>query len=152
MNMQTPTSKDEKVTPKEKEETINALCRGGAEVLFIGLPLLVLFIVLHYKQRDSGLLASPEWSFAAAILFGLGLVKLVDSITSRGGVHGERVGLFCALVLVFGLVPSLVVLALVLLSEQPEVWLVATQIILCILGAVVFFICTGLAAMARVSK
>ena len=142
-------SEDTKLTPQEKVALVNGLCSAGAEALFIGLPILVLFIVLHYKQLDSELLASPEWSFAAAVLFGLGLVKLVGSIASTGGGHGERIGFLCALLLVLGLVPSLIVLALVLLADSPSAWLTWLQIGLCILGGVIFFGCAGFAALVR---
>jgi hypothetical protein len=139
-----------KLTPTEKQAVHNAFCGAVAEVLFIVLPLLVLGIVLRYKHLQHEILSSAEWSFAAAVLFGQGLVKLVGPVAERGGIHAERVGMYFALILVLGLVPSLVILSLVLLSPHPGFWLTFAQITLCVLGFLTFFGCAAVGTLARI--
>ena len=130
----------------------NVLAASASEFLFVVLPLIVLTIIFLHNDRGSEIMASPEWSFGAAVLFGNGLVKLVGGLSARGGMHGERVGLFCAIILVLGLVPSLVVLSLILLSEHPSNGLIRAQELLGIFAAVSFFFCADMGSLPRESE
>src|SRR5437868_3723695 len=94
-----------------------------AESLFIILPLIVLTIVLLQKGKSvRDLFASPEWSFAGAILMGQTMVKLIYGVyaTKRRGVNAEWVAVTVAGIIVLGLVPSLIVLSLMLTLEAPS--------------------------------
>ena len=74
-----------------------------------------------------------EWAFASAVLFGQVIVKFTTNlVSSRRHVVAERLGLVLALVVVLGLLPAMLVLALILLSEPPPTWLVVAQIVLCV--------------------
>jgi hypothetical protein len=109
-----------------------------SELLFILLPLLVLTIVLLYKGKTVGaLLATPEWSFGAALLFGQTLVKFVSGAAQSRWVW-ERVALVVSMIIVLGLAPSLTVLALILSSEPAPIALVITQLALFVVGVGVF--------------
>jgi len=125
---------------KVKEELFATTCAWISESLFIILPLLVLTLILHYKDKDADILRSSEWSFAASIFFGLGLTRLVNAYTIRGA-KSDPAGCLFTVILVLGLVPSLVVLALVLLSEPPKRWLVVAQLLLCLLGFLNLWVC-----------
>lgn len=105
----------------------------AAEVAFAVLPLLVvlLVVVVHLGHSSSHFFSSPEWSFGAAILFGQSLVKFVSGIARGGAAATGPVALAIALILVFGLVPSLVVLDMTLQSEGGAgLWLQVSQVIL----------------------
>jgi len=129
--------------------TQNVLAESASEVLFVILPLIVLTIIFLFKSRASEIMASPEWSFGASVLFGQGIVKLVGGLSARGGMHGARVGLFCAIILVLGLVPSLVVLSLILISEHPSEGLIRAQELLGVFSLVSFFFCADMGALPR---
>lgn len=110
------------------------------DALFVLVPLLVLAIVFVATGRGfKAIFASPEWSFGAAVLFGQALVKLVSAISVRGGVR-HNVTFLVALLIVFGVVPSMVVLSLVLLAEPPSLGLVWAQTIMFFVALAVFII------------
>src|SRR3712207_7620614 len=62
---------------------------AAAEVMFAVLPLLVVAMVLLHKEHSTALLASPEWSFGAAILFGQSVVKFMTSLARGGKAHNR---------------------------------------------------------------
>jgi hypothetical protein len=106
-----------------------------AEFLFVLLPLLVVAIARLVEAEPSKILVAPEWAFGAAVLFGLTVVKFVMGFASREHIFNwQMVGLFTAALLVFGLVPSLIVLSSLLLHSDASVWLGVSQIILFVLG------------------
>ena len=118
----------------------------AAEVAFTILPLVVVLIVVSATQW-SRLFASPEWSFGAAILFGQSLVRFSTGLLRGAAAAGGPVALTVALVIVFGLVPSLIVLSLTLQSAEIysphtgfslEQWLHAAQVVLFGLAALTY--------------
>ena len=110
----------------------NSLCVVGAETLLVLLPFVVMAIVLAQKGELSKLPYRPEWGVASSALIGLAMVRFVSGLLHAGtlieGVAWERVLLLFAAILVFGLVPSLLVLSLVLVSKTPSGYLAAMQI------------------------
>jgi len=136
--------------PKARSITSYSLWFVVPDLLFVLLPLFVLLIVMANEYTSTkSLLESPEWSFAAAILYGQSVFKwmaaAVDAIGS--GDDGRRwapsAGVV-ATIIVLGLVPSLVILSLVLTNIPPGRRLVALQISE-FLGGVVAFVGTGVA-------
>ena len=121
----------------------------ASELLFTLLPFSVLFIVYAYQDRAStSYLMAPEWAFASAILFGQTTVKFVQGIieaTVTLNPNAERVGLFVACLIVLGLVPSMVILALILVSPNPQAWLGYTQVVLFILAVATFLLLGAIA-------
>jgi len=90
-----------------KEELMEAL----SESMFVVFPLLILaFIVFGWKSTKSNFYGSEEITFAATILMGQTVVKYARS----GDSSRSRKGLVITLIILFGLVPSLVVNAMVL--------------------------------------
>lgn len=90
----------------------------AAEVAFAVLPLLVVWMVLAYTNHGAHLFTSPEWSFGAAILFGQAIVKFVAGLARAGQAAPGPVAFVLTLVVVFGLVPSLLVLTMTLHSSE----------------------------------
>jgi len=123
---------------KRQTDFVDPVVGATSEVLFVVLPLLVVAIVTIIQSGGvKDLLVSSEWSFAAAVLFGHSAIKLITIAASGGGA--ERVGLFGAVIIVFGLVPSLITLAL-LLTGKSNIALIVMQLILCVTGVVSYVV------------
>jgi hypothetical protein len=133
-----------------------ALSLPVAELLFVMLPLLVLLFVSVYLGKGvRAFFGSPEWAFATALLFGKATVSYVVGMTQMP--HGDsliahRVGLIVASLIVCGLVPSMVVLALVLLSTAAPVWLVLVQVGLFLVSAFIFLTLNYVTNLVHASK
>jgi hypothetical protein len=116
----------------------------AAEVAFAVLPLLVVLMVLVHARHSTHLFASPEWSFGAAILFGQSLVKFISGLARGGHAATGPVALIVALLVVFGLVPSLIVLTMTLQSSElggnPAAWLQICQVAMFIGGAAMYLL------------
>lgn len=126
-----------------------AWCGALSEVLFTVLPLLIHSMVLGFQDRLTDLFISPEWSFAASVLFGQSIVRLVVALAEKGGVRAERVGLAVTILLVLGLCPSLATLLLVMLSQTPGWILCFSQLVLCALGVASLFAASAFTALSR---
>lgn len=117
----------------------------AAEIVFTILPLFVVLMVLLHASRASYFFAAPEWSFGASILFGQTLVKFMSGL-SRGGAATGPVKLCVALLVVFGLAPSLFVLYMTLevgtAQLEPGRWLQIFQVVL-FCGAVAMYLVLG---------
>lgn len=140
---------DGRASVEEKRAIKNGFLGSLTELLFVALPLVVLLFVFQFKGTADRLVLTPEWAFAAAVLFGQGLVKLVRAVSSRGGLHAEGVGLFSAALIVLGLVPSLVILLLMLLSEPPAAWLVWAQWLWFVASVLGFIACQMFASLVE---
>jgi hypothetical protein len=89
------------------------------DLLFIVLPLVVISIVAVSVGRSLfAIIESPELSFGSAVLFGQTIIKVVSGYAHMKPSGAEQPVFIIALIIVFGLVPSLVVLAL-LVSVNP---------------------------------
>ena len=89
------------------------------DLLFIVLPLVVISIVdVSVGRSLFAIIESPELSFGSAVLFGQTIIKVVSGFAHTKPSGAEQPVFIIALIIVFGLVPSLVVLAL-LLSVSP---------------------------------
>lgn len=118
----------------------NSLFGVIAELLFVILPFIVLTIVVAYRSQGViHLLTVPDWSLGAAVLIGQSIVKLVAGVTADGRQRPwERTALLVSVLIVLLLVPSLVVLALMQIAENPPTWMVVLQLLLFFAGAVTF--------------
>jgi len=89
------------------------------DLLFIVLPLVVISIVdVSVGRSLFAIIESPELSFGSAVLFGQTIIKVDSGFAHTKPSGAEQPVFIIALIIVFGLVPSLVVLAL-LLSVTP---------------------------------
>jgi hypothetical protein len=126
----------------DSSRTRGAVASIAAELLFVFLPLIVIAIIrLNNGSTVRELLSVPDWSFGTAILLGQGLVKLVSGVAAqRPAARWQVVALIVSAMVVLGLVPSLMVLALMLTQTTPSVALVATQMSLFVLSVVIFLV------------
>ena len=139
------------VATAKKAETSDAsdaagdsILRGLTEVLFVLLPIFVLGIILYYQNLAQAIWSAREWSFASAVLFGQGIISIIESMAEEGGYHRVRIVFVCAIVLVIGLVPSLVILALIVLSDKPPIWLTNLQMGCFVFSVICYFFCRAI--------
>lgn len=131
---------------EEEDDEINqrALIGQISELLFALLPFAVVFLVFAYQNKGwEAYLMAPEWAFAAALLFGQTIVKVVQG-TLRSGrlIVVPVVGLTISMLIVLGLVPSMVLLALILTANSAPLWVGISQVVLAVLASC-FFILLG---------
>ncbi len=151
------TAQSKRQTPekKEKEQKEQKEIMDGygevfpvvlSEALFVIVPLVVLsFIALFRGQSAVELFASPEWSFAASVLFGQLIVKCVSSALRAGSLGWRFIAGATAVLIVLGLVPSLLTLTLLLITtgHSHNIILNTVQIIWFTLGLLSFFFLGG---------
>ena len=126
----------------KRSAVLNAVAGIGAELLFALLPLIVITLVLSFKEKSVfEVLASPEWSFGSAILYGQTLMKFVSGLARSPKPSWQRVSLAVAALFVLTIVPTLVILAMIIISaEHPQRWLVICQVVMFVLSMIVFFV------------
>ena len=124
-----------------------------AEVVFAVLPLLVVSVVMAELHKPGRIVSSPEWSFAAAILFGQSIVRFMTGFAHGGRAKPGPVALAVSLIIVLGLTPSLMVLSAILRAEAagmghdgPEGWIAWIQILFFAASAVTYL---GLSAIGE---
>ncbi|QWF69405.1 hypothetical protein KEF85_08400 [Methylomonas paludis] len=111
------------------------------DLLFIVLPLVVISIVdVSVGRSLFAMIESPELSFGSAVLFGQTIIKVVSGFAHSKPSGAEQPVFVVAMIIVFGLVPSLVVLALLLSINPVPHGLQMAQAGIFALGVVVFFI------------
>ena len=111
------------------------------DLLFIVLPLVVISIVdVSVGKSLFALIETPELSFGSAVLFGQTIIKVVSGFAHSKPSGAEQPVFVVAMIIVFGLVPSLVVLALLLSINPVPYGLQLAQAAIFVLGVMVFFI------------
>jgi hypothetical protein len=127
-----------------------------SELCFVALPFVVYSIVFAYLGRITKLFTISEWAFAAVLLLGQALAKFFTMLMSgrKPKITGKPLIVF-VLTLVFGLIPSVIVLIFVLLSSETEsgaqpplgAWfpssLTVAQVLLFVLAVFVYFLLVG---------
>jgi uncharacterized membrane protein len=109
------------------------------DLLFIVLPLVVISIVdVSVGRSLFAIIESPELSFGSAVLFGQTIIKVVSGFAHTKPSGAEQPVFIIALIIVFGLVPSLVVLALLLSVNPIPHGLQLAQAAIFVLGVIVF--------------
>ena len=111
------------------------------ELMFVLLPLGVLWLAFQLRSPApfSRLLSAPDLSFGSVVLLGQAVVKLVAGIAESSGPRSSgRIALLVSAVIALLLAPALVVLAFLLVLPEPPAWLVGAQVVLFLIGAVVF--------------
>jgi hypothetical protein len=129
-----------KVDEAHKIHQIAAMYAILGDLLFIVLPLVVISIVDASIGRSFfAIIETPELSFGSAVLFGQAIIKVVSGFAYTKPTGAEQPVFIIALIIVFGLVPSLVVLALLLSINPIPYGLQLTQACIFVLGIIVFF-------------
>ncbi|HHS99449.1 MAG TPA: hypothetical protein ENK73_01200 [Thiomicrospira sp.] len=110
-----------------------------SEYLFILVHFVVIIIVKAYSGALQTLYEIPDWSFAASVLWGQTIVKLVAG-GSAGTVIWQRVTILISGIVVLGLIPSLVTLTIMLIAENPPVFHVYLQLTLFTMSSIIYLL------------
>lgn len=112
-----------------------------SELLFTILPLLILIMIKCYLNDFEKILYNTEWAMIAIILFGQSIVKFCSGISnSQHKFRWQLVALIISILIIFGLIPSITLLTINLLSSEMSVISYSLQIVMCLLGIITFFI------------
>jgi len=124
---------DSENAPKPHERIVG-LHIVAAELAFLLGPFVVIGLAYFYKGDPRSVIYTPYWSIASSVLIGQALVRfiirLLQSDVHDPAISWERVTLVFSLLIVLGLIPSLLVLLLVLISTQPSLYLCVAQLVL----------------------
>lgn len=110
-----------------------------AELCFTTLPFIALILINMAKNSVDSFFSSPDWSLATAVLFGQTIVKLMIGIgTTKKTIPSGNYGLITALIIVFGLIPSIVILGILQFQDTPQQTIIVLQFILFIMSILAF--------------
>jgi hypothetical protein len=137
--------------PPRDDEGVNAGLI--AEVVFAALPLLLIFLIFTHAKKLPEVFTSPEWSFGSAVLLGQALAKFVSGLAKSGRTRPGAAALVTSLLLVFGLAPALIILAIMLQAEHgttaPSLWLEIAQVFYFFAAAFIYVIIGGVSERQR---
>jgi len=112
-----------------------------SEFLFTLLPIVILIIVKNSQNDFSSLFYNTEWSIISLILFGQTIVKFSSGISHTNlKIKWQFVAMIISVIIVFGLIPSSIILVINLLSDTLSFALYFTQIVFFIVSCFSFFI------------
>jgi hypothetical protein len=112
-----------------------------SEMLFTLLPLIVIGIVRSYQSKFELIFYNTEWAMMSIILFGQSIVKFSSGVAnSKLKFRWQLVSMIISLIIIFGLVPSIIILIINLLNSEPSFGLHLAQITLFISSILTFFI------------
>lgn len=113
----------------------------ASEFLFTLLPIIILLIVRSYESNYTAIFYNTEWSIISLILFGQSIVKFSSGISnSKEKFRWQLVALVISIIIIFGLIPSAIILVLNLSSKTMSCGTYISQFILFILSGLTFFI------------
>jgi len=109
-----------------------------SEILFVLLPILIILIIHLLTSHSTSIFRSHELSYATIVLFGQTIVKFATGICkSKAKNRWQLVAFILTSIIILGLVPSIVILSLLLLINEPDIWILWAQLIFFI-----FSVCT----------
>jgi len=112
-----------------------------SELLFTLLPILILFIVRSSQNDFKTLFYNTEWSIISLILFGQSIVKFSSGISkSNEKFRWQFVSLIISLIIIFGLIPSAIILVLNLTNKEQLIGLYISQIVFLFISIITFFV------------
>lgn len=112
-----------------------------SEVLFTILPLIVITIVRSYQYQAHLIFYNTEWAMMSIILFGQSIVKFSSGVANSNlKFRWQLVSLIMSLIIIFGLIPSIIILIINLLNSKNSYGLHIVQMILFVVSIITFFI------------
>jgi len=128
---------DPQSAPKPHERVVG-LHIVASELIFLLSPFVVIAFAYLYKGELRNLLYTPYWSIASSVLIGQALIRfiirLLQSDAHDPALSWERVTVIFSVLIALGLIPSLLLLLLVLISPQPSLYLGVAQVVLFLFG------------------
>jgi hypothetical protein len=99
-----------------------------SETLFILLPVFIILIYDLLAKGWSGIFRSTEFSYATIVLFGQTIVKFAIGLSrSVKEKRWQIISLILSLIIIFGLIPSVIILILLLSTCHPNNWVLWAQ-------------------------
>lgn len=112
-----------------------------SELLFTLLPILIIMIVRGYETKYELIFYNTEWSIMAIILFGQSIVKFSSGISnSHKKFKWQLVSLIISIIIIFGLIPSIIILVINLLDSERTFSTHLVQILLFALSIFSYFV------------
>lgn len=112
-----------------------------SELLFVLVPFIVITIIHLSTGNFSDLIYTADWSMAAVILYGQTIVKLILGFASYEDSSNWRlIGLYSALIIVFGLIPSAITLTLFIISKDQGVGIIIVQFSTFLSSIIIFLV------------
>ena len=119
-----------------------------SEFLFTLLPIVILLIVRSYENNFEAIFYNTEWSIIALILFGQSIVKFSSGISnSKAKFRWQLVALVISIIIIFGLIPSSIILVINLSSKTLSLWTYVAQFALFVISCITFFIVGAIGQM-----
>lgn len=113
----------------------------SSEFLFTLLPIVILVIVRLFQNDFRAIFFNTEWSIISIILFGQSVVKFSSGISNTNEkVRWQFVALIISLIIIFGLIPSVIILILNLINTEVHFGMYIAQFVIFIISSFVFFI------------
>ena len=112
-----------------KQEKIDTLCTLLIEFIFVMIPLIFIFAAMGFHGHLKDFWSDFEWSFVAAVLFGLTIVKLVSgSMSGKSRPRWQPTVLLLAIVLI-GMLLNFILLSMAYSEHLPTRFASAGNII-----------------------
>lgn len=133
--------KEKKVTSAFGEDFNKEITAMLAELSFIVLPFVVILIINLSRGEWTKIIQTSDWSMASTLLFGQTVVKIIMGVASQEhSFNYQGFGLISALIIVFGLIPSIIILVLFQFSQNLSSGLIITQFVLLGIAICVFLL------------
>lgn len=111
-----------------------------SEFLFTLLPIVILLIVRSCENNFKAIFYNTEWSIIALILFGQSIVKFSSGTSnSKAKFRWQLVALVISIIIIFGLIPSSIILVINLSSKTMSLWTYVAQFSLFVISCITFF-------------
>lgn len=112
-----------------------------SELLFTLLPILIIMIVRGYETKYELIFYNTEWSIMTIILFGQSIVKFSSGISnSQKKFKWQLVSLIISIIIIFGLIPSIIILVINLLDSDKTFSTHLVQILLFAISVFSYFL------------
>jgi len=132
----------------QKMELFRSAAGLLAEVMFVIVPLVVIYLVSIQTSHGSTVLTSPEWSVGSIILFGQVMVKFTLGVAHKGGGAPGPLALILVLLVMLGILPSCLLLIYVVASNEASAchlsptfaltWINPAQMVVFIIAIIVY--------------
>ena len=119
----------------------NVVLEPLPELSFVLLPMLVLSVIKAEDGSFMSIFSISDWSFASSVLLGSGILKLINGVSQATSYNVFAVRVLVSINIVFFLVPSLVVLTLIVISQKNNYtsdFLIVSQALLFVASLIVF--------------
>jgi len=112
-----------------------------SEILFALMPLIVLFFLTLLTTKDfPSLFRRSDLSFISVLFFGQTLVRFISGIAkSQKRKKWQVIAFFISLLFIIGIIPSILILIVVFLEINKELYIYILQSVWLVLSLITYF-------------